>query len=416
MLNRCLVALAVSIITSGCATLQMRWAGAEATNTKESYGVYVARYPGDSVTVREAKRRIEDPDYAFFITCRLGTLPAFLGYARSHASADFGPLARARVAWMTETRPGDLASHGRFISDNPGNPFSLQSRATFPILWLGGHKERVGIAVGIDSFVERNGILGRHQSKKELRDAIASKLLGELTRTGVTCVRLDTGLFQMGDIWMGWAASLHVSVVVALRYGEAKRAYTRNTGYRPLAPGESYLSRTLHRGAMEGLVSSLFGAPTTRLGRFTIVDSTGHRFYYRDVSNLASGVGPHDMIEALCRFSADTLMLPVLLVAANDADTAVRRRAFDALTAAGGESVTYLARMLKSAPSDVRLAAAGAMGSQKDVRAVEPLITALRDEDAAVRAAAMTSLKSVTGEYWGPNPDQWRFWWRSRQR
>ena len=76
-------------------------------------------------------------------------------------------------------------------------------------------------------------------------------------------------------------------------------------------------------------------------------------------------------------------------------DKGVRASAAEALVKIGAPAVEPLIAALKDKDSDVRYAAAKALGEIKDPRAVEPLIAALKDESSSVRRAAAEALGKI---------------------
>jgi HEAT repeat protein len=73
----------------------------------------------------------------------------------------------------------------------------------------------------------------------------------------------------------------------------------------------------------------------------------------------------------------------------------------------------HLTRMLKNAKHDVRAIVASTLGEKKDTRAVEPLISALQDEDPLVIENAADALKNITNQDLGEDHNQWLEWWQS---
>ena len=51
----------------------------------------------------------------------------------------------------------------------------------------------------------------------------------------------------------------------------------------------------------------------------------------------------------------------------------------------------------------------------RDFRAVEPLITALKDEDGSVRSEAVSALRTITGKDLGEDSDEWKTWWNENK-
>lgn len=63
----------------------------------------------------------------------------------------------------------------------------------------------------------------------------------------------------------------------------------------------------------------------------------------------------------------------------------------------------------------VRAMAAWALGQIKDRRAVEPLIAAITDESSDVKKMAPLALKEITGEDFGKDPAKWQKWWEGKK-
>ncbi|HHT9138888.1 MAG TPA: HEAT repeat domain-containing protein [Candidatus Wunengus sp. YC60] len=90
--------------------------------------------------------------------------------------------------------------------------------------------------------------------------------------------------------------------------------------------------------------------------------------------------------------SKDTRAVEPLITALKDKNEDVRRNAADVLVKIGPRAVEPLIAALKDADENVREHAAKALGEIKDPRAVEPLITALKDENKEVRRHAAQAL------------------------
>ena len=84
-----------------------------------------------------------------------------------------------------------------------------------------------------------------------------------------------------------------------------------------------------------------------------------------------------------------------LIALFSDDDRFVRSRAAHALSMIGEPSVGHLIRSLKEGNPSTRWGAALALGKIKNVKAVEPLILALADEQAMVRAEAAAALSLI---------------------
>ena len=70
-----------------------------------------------------------------------------------------------------------------------------------------------------------------------------------------------------------------------------------------------------------------------------------------------------------------------------------------------------LVAALQDQNSYVRMTAARSLGKIDDPRVVAPLIEALRDESHGVQKNALLSLKELTGQNFGKDPEAWQTWW-----
>lgn len=78
-------------------------------------------------------------------------------------------------------------------------------------------------------------------------------------------------------------------------------------------------------------------------------------------------------------------------------------------------AVETLITYLKDESQPVRFKAAIALGNIKDTRAIEPLIEALKDKDSGVQENAVEALRKITGEKFGEDPTKWSDWWEKNK-
>lgn len=78
-------------------------------------------------------------------------------------------------------------------------------------------------------------------------------------------------------------------------------------------------------------------------------------------------------------------------------------------------AVMPLVKALTDKTAAVRAEAASALGAMKDRRAVEPLIEALSDPEPNVQSNAESALQQVTGQKLGKVPAPWREWWKANK-
>lgn len=78
------------------------------------------------------------------------------------------------------------------------------------------------------------------------------------------------------------------------------------------------------------------------------------------------------------------------------------------------EAVDRLAGLIDSDDAALRRAVRDALGDIGDVRCVPDLIAQLETRDASERRHIINTLRKVSGESFGDNPDQWRRWWQKK--
>ena len=112
----------------------------------------------------------------------------------------------------------------------------------------------------------------------------------------------------------------------------------------------------------------------------------------------------------------DPVAVPPLIEALRGPDWDLREPAAGALGAIGdARAVPPLLQALKSQDPTLRTRAAGALGEIGDRSAVPALIAALRHPDEYTREAAAEALKTLTGQDFGEDSDQWRAWWEQNK-
>jgi HEAT repeat protein len=109
---------------------------------------------------------------------------------------------------------------------------------------------------------------------------------------------------------------------------------------------------------------------------------------------------------------------PMLLAATNDPSPHVRVAACEAWARRSGEAATSALSSLlaNDADTDVRLAAARALGQIRSPQAIQLLRSALDSNDPALQMTAMQSLRTLTGQGLGDNVNDWHKYLASRQQ
>jgi HEAT repeat protein len=115
------------------------------------------------------------------------------------------------------------------------------------------------------------------------------------------------------------------------------------------------------------------------------------------------------LVNALAEFRTP-IVQQVLEAGLSDDDIAVRIECCKALgRRAEPISVAVLAKSLRTDEDiDVRLAAAEALGQIRSPKAIQALAIALDDRDPALQYVGVQSMKSLTGQDYGPDVQAWR--------
>ena len=116
-----------------------------------------------------------------------------------------------------------------------------------------------------------------------------------------------------------------------------------------------------------------------------------------------------ELVRAISAFSMPGAIAG-LHEAMNDDDVDVRVAVCQGWQRMGGtEAVKVLTTALETDPDvDIRLAAAKALGSFQDSAALNALVIALNDSDPALQRRARISLEQATGQDFGYQVDSWR--------
>lgn len=108
---------------------------------------------------------------------------------------------------------------------------------------------------------------------------------------------------------------------------------------------------------------------------------------------------------------------PLLIAALRDADPSVREEAARALQRIHApeavEPLMAATRRDREDETPVRVQAAAALGQYAEPRVVEQLIATLADESLAVNAAAVASLRTLTGQDFGYDRAEWQRWYNA---
>lgn len=290
------------MLISGCATMQDRWSLVVNQNTRSNYENFIKEYP-DSEMAKEAKKRLEDPDYAFMATCQIGTKEAFEGFVNSYPASNYVPTAKAYIEFLKETRSGDIKTYKRFIAQYPNNIFVTDAKISVPLLWLKERGNKVGVVVNIKELIHKGIFGGGYGNAEGARQRVWQTLKKELDNEEIQVVLLDS--LESSKI-----KDEGIKEVVIADYSESYTARTpsyssvnypsdddyKNTG----AAGAmaAYSVQALHDGAVQNL-SSIFYNPAVEVISITVKRIKDGVEYYSGFPTLSSSVGNINISEAL---------------------------------------------------------------------------------------------------------------------
>ena len=114
--------------------------------------------------------------------------------------------------------------------------------------------------------------------------------------------------------------------------------------------------------------------------------------------------------------SGDPRALELFVAALGAKDEAARDTAAQMLGIMhDARAVGPLVGLLADKSPRMRMDAVSSLGQIKDERAVAPLIGSIADEDERVRSGAMDALEKITGQPLGVDEAQWRKWWEQNK-
>jgi len=253
------------------------WSSVTTQNTRDGYAKFIKEYPSSEFT-KEAQKRIDDPDYAFLTTCRIGTQKALEGYLVSYPSSDYVSMGRAYAEFLKETTPGDLKSYKQFIAQHPNHPFITEAKIAVPLLWLKEKGQKVGVIVNIEKLIFK-GILGGGQGDVEkIRQKVYQRFKTELEQEGVHSVLLD-------NLGSGKATEERVEVAVIADYSEIELPKSS-----PPMSGGLYKSPVVDAIAWSaaGSLASIIWNPAQEVVSVSVKGVNNGVEYYSDCSGLSS--------------------------------------------------------------------------------------------------------------------------------
>lgn len=284
----CIAVLALIASLVGCATVQNRWSIVTSQNTREGYQRFIQEYP-ESEEAREARKRIEDLEYAFLATCRIGTQKAFEGFLTSYPPSHYASIARAYVEFLKETKADDFKSYKRFIDQHPDHPFVALAKVSMPVLWLKEKGGKVGVVVNVNGLTNKGLLGGGYGDAEKTRQRVWRTFERELQQEGIQAVLLD-GL-ESGKI-----AEEGVKEVVIADYSESQPPPTSAPiAYRPT---DSAIANALYWDSAQTLANLIYH-PAIETVSITVKGLKDRIEYYSGFRSLSSSVGRVDTGEAL---------------------------------------------------------------------------------------------------------------------
>jgi len=237
-----------TIVTAGCATMESDWRKAQDRNTRLGYGEFLACRP-DSPQAADAKRRMQDPEYAFLQTCSIASKQAFEGFAGDYANHPLAAVARHRILFLDETvEHSSWDGYWKFAVRHPDNPFAVEARTAIPLLWIRETRSEVAVVIQINA-----------SDPNALRLKLGQQMRDELSGEGINPVFIPPGSDARAN------SNLTVAVVVC--YNEAPGVQPLPVYAAPV-PGANPLAHIAAQsvGAAAGAVVAgiLFGGSGTK--------------------------------------------------------------------------------------------------------------------------------------------------------
>lgn len=287
------------IFASGCVTTQDRWNSVVSRNTRQGYERFIKACPSGELA-KEAKKRVEDPDYAFMTTCQIGTKEAFDGFVLSYPLSEYTPNAKFYIEYIKETKRGDLKSYKRFLTQCPNHPFAMEAKIAMPILWLKEKGDRIGMIVNIGELIDK-GLLGGGYGKVEnVRQKVWQRFKKELEQEGIQAFLLDS--LESSKI-----KEEGIKEVAIVDYSES---YTQPTPsyYTPPSSGDSYKDSMRAAGSALGHtvgqgLASIFYSPPVEIISIVVKRIEDGIDYYSGFPALSSSVGKinrDEAVKAIC--------------------------------------------------------------------------------------------------------------------
>jgi len=261
--------------------IEAHWDATLRKNTTRAHQEFIKKYPGSPQAV-EARRWIEDPDFAFLITCCLGSKASLGGFIASHPESDWITLAKQYLQCLTEVNLGKIQTCKRFVSARPENPFVVAANASFPVLWLKEEGGTAGVVVRVGEVLFR-GLLGRGPRTPEAaRKTVFQEVQKELQAEGVAAVLLESAEQVRAD-----KAIRHI---IAVDYTEVR-------------------DQSVGVSASDLLMASIAGDRRRAIVNFTVSRSADNAVIHSGFHSLSSGSGATNFAEALKGKSGDQTAL-----------------------------------------------------------------------------------------------------------
>lgn len=297
---------------------------AETKNTKTAYEEFIDKYP-NSKFAEKASERIKSEETAFIQTIRIDKIQAFQGFKESYPDSEYLPIIKDRIEFLNAVARDEVDEYNQFITQYPNNPFVVEAKTSFPVLWL-REKGEVGVVINVGEIVRWRGIFGGgHVTKKEVRHEIFKKLKEHLEGEGIQGFLLDGPNDSKGK-------GINTMLVIEYEEKPGERVRDRSRARRPYpvtgtSTGERIesLSREIYREQaeknLEAIVEGILSGPAVNsLSYITIKDIITGFEYYSNVPDLNWKVDKNKqvwaMIKALEPFGERAI--PSLVVALAD--------------------------------------------------------------------------------------------------
>jgi len=211
--------------------------------------------------------------------------------------ANYISLAKSLIQFLNAVQPNNINSYTSFIESHPENPFVIEARTQFPILWLKAATNRVGVIIDIQRLINKGVFGGLRASKEEIISTIWEEIRKDIEKENMQPVLLnDIDSARIGA---------EITAVVVVSYAESEEEFKRE-------PKVGGLLAHAVDGLAESITRILYN-PAIAKSSYAVKNARNATTYYAGFSTLFSSEGKINKIETLRAISDNKGLLPLML-------------------------------------------------------------------------------------------------------